>query len=150
MKFDPDVYPILEFINKNPNAEETREYAFKYAINFYNEKKYFEAHEVWEFQWRKEEGDFKLFIQALIQIAVAMNKLYVNVNLAGALSQTKLALEKMKLLEQRNNIDDRENKFLANLIVNLNLLIYLLSNELEYITYLPPEIPVESYLFFIG
>ena len=132
MKFDPDVYPILEKISKHSTPED------------------FEAHEVWEFQWKKETGDCKLFIQSLIQISVAMNKIYVNVNLVGALSQTNLALEKLKLLEENISLPSNAKNFLASTITNLNLLVYLLTNELEYTTYLPPEFPDDCYLFFIS
>lgn len=93
MKFDIEVNPILEFISNHPKALDTREYAFSQAIDFYNRKKYFEAHEILEFQWKKEQGNQKIFLQALIQISVAMNKVFVNVNLVGALSQARLALE---------------------------------------------------------
>lgn len=150
MKFDPDVYPILEKISKHSTPEETREYAFLHALDFFRNKKYFEAHEVWEFQWKKETGDCKLFIQSLIQISVAMNKIYVNVNLVGALSQTNLALEKLKLLEENISLPSNAKNFLAITITNLNLLVYLLTNELEYTTYLPPEFPDDCYLFFIS
>ena len=144
MKFDIEVNPILEFISNHPNALDTREYAFARAIDFYNRKKYFEAHEIFEFQWKKEQGNQKLFLQALIQISVAMNKVYVNVNLVGAWSQARLALEKLLFL--KSNAPDLKNKLacLEVIVKNLKRLIDIIERkELDTSDYAPPELVPE-------
>ena len=44
------------------------------GIIFFNEGKYFDAHEIWEDQWRgMEKSPEKYFIQGLIMIAVALH-----------------------------------------------------------------------------
>ncbi|HRG44920.1 MAG TPA: DUF309 domain-containing protein [Leptospiraceae bacterium] len=144
MKFDIEVNPILEFISSHPKALDTREYAFTKAIDFYNRKKYFEAHEIFEFQWKKEQGNQKLFLQALIQISVAMNKVYVNVNLVGALSQARLALEKLLFLKSSNGFSEKKCNSLDELVENLKKLIGLIEiNELNNSDYAPPELMSE-------
>jgi len=48
--------------------------SFEKGIKFFNEGKYFEAHETWEDQWRgMEKSPEKHFIQGLIMIAVALH-----------------------------------------------------------------------------
>ncbi len=145
MKFDPEVNPILEHIQNNPVTAETREYAFSHAIDFYNGRKYFEAHEVFEFQWRKEEGDLKIFIQALIQICVTMHKIFVNVNKRGALSQATLALDKLGKLYLKDNLREEGLEHLTSLIESLKIIIAILKNERKDSYYLPPVLLAESF-----
>jgi predicted metal-dependent hydrolase len=141
LKFDIEVNPILEFISNHPKALDTREYAFSQAIDFYNRKKYFEAHEILEFQWKKEQGNQKIFLQALIQISVAMNKVFVNVNLVGALSQARLALEKLSFLKSSNVFSEKKSTRFDALMENLRKLIGLIErNELNNSDYAPPEL----------
>lgn len=148
MKFDPEVTPICEFINSNPFPEETREYAFTEAIRFYNMKKYFEAHEIFEFQWKKEKGNIKIFLQALIQISVSMNKVFVNVNRRGALSQASLALEKLISTKNTKELFASNITIIDSLKENLEKLINILSNDFEINEYLPPVLEKKS-LFYI-
>lgn len=101
MKFDPEISYILDTISSELSQEKSREYSFLNAISYYKQRKFFEAHEIFEFQWKKEEGAMKLFIQALIQVSVAMNKIHVKPNLIGAKSQLEKAMEKIdKLLHE--------------------------------------------------
>jgi hypothetical protein len=148
LKFDPEVEPILEHIRKSFDVAETREYAFTHAINFYNRKKYFEAHEVFEFQWKKETGSQKIFIQALIQISVAMNKLFVNLNLKGAFSQTKLALEKLQYIHTTHSLSEEKSAYVLSLIQNLKELVNLLEKGSgDYSNYSAPVLSVELFDF---
>lgn len=67
---------------------------FKKGIKFFNEGKYFEAHETWENQWRNiEKSPEKYFIQGLIMIAVALHH-YKKKNYVGT----------SKLLEKGSNL----------------------------------------------
>ncbi len=148
MKFDPEINPILEHIRNYPDPVDTREYAFIHAIGFYNRKKYFEAHEVFEFQWKKESGSRKIFIQALIQISVAMNKLFVNVNLKGAFSQANLALEKLQSIQTNHSFSAEKKAYLLALIENLKELAILLEKGSgDYSNYSPPDLIVDSFDF---
>lgn len=42
------------------------------GIELFNHGEYFDAHEVWEEPWQNSRGDRRLFYQALIQAAVAL------------------------------------------------------------------------------
>jgi uncharacterized protein len=140
LKFDPEVNSICEFIQLNPIPEATRDYAFTHAIEFYNREKFFEAHEIFEFQWKKEKGYAKLFLQSLIQISISMNKVFVNINKKGALSQATLALDKLIRLQECDGFSKEENLLFDPLKQNLKRLIELLKNDLEINDYLPPAL----------
>lgn len=141
MKFDPEIMHILKKITEVPNPDSTREYAFQKAICYYNNQKYFEAHEIFEFQWKKETGELKLFIQALIQIAIAMNKIYVKPNLKGAISQTNNALNKLRLLINTTENSVLKRNSMQPLIDNLEYLLVLSSYEkIEFSNYSPPQL----------
>jgi len=150
LKFDPEVNPILDFIKSTVDPVATRKYAFEHGVQFYNRKKYFEAHEIFEFQWKKESGRLKIFIQALIQISVAMNKLYVNINLKGAISQAKLALEKILNLRSSNCFTLKGKSYSDELIQNLQELIFLLEPSFADISnYSPPKLLSEVEELFL-
>lgn len=40
----------------------------------FNDRQFFEAHEVWEDAWRRTEGDERRFLQGLIQVAAGFVK----------------------------------------------------------------------------
>lgn len=131
MKFDAEVALILNKIQSQNDPEPTREYAFTHAITFYNRNQYFEAHEIFEFQWKKEKGHQKIYIQALIQICISMNKVFIKVNHVGALSQAKLAREKLLLLLENNYTIEIHN-YLQDLVVSLNKWIdWLIANNTD-------------------
>lgn len=56
--------------------------AFKEGIRLFNAQKYFEAHEALEAVWLKAEGEEKVFLHGLIQIAAAFHH-YARGNPAG-------------------------------------------------------------------
>ena len=45
------------------------------GVALFNEASFFEAHEVWEDSWRASEGEVRIFLQGLIQIAAGFVKL---------------------------------------------------------------------------
>jgi uncharacterized protein len=45
---------------------------FAEGIRLFNQGNFFEAHEVWEQEWKVSEGEEKVFYQAIIQAAVAL------------------------------------------------------------------------------
>jgi predicted metal-dependent hydrolase len=45
------------------------------GINFFNQGRYFEAHEAWEDLWRETAGASRLFYQGLVQAAVGLHHL---------------------------------------------------------------------------
>ena len=44
----------------------------------FNAQQYFEAHEVWEVAWRREAGEPRVLLQALIMVAAGCHKATVN------------------------------------------------------------------------
>jgi predicted metal-dependent hydrolase len=58
---------------------------FEEGIRRFNQGEFFEAHEVWEHQWRRAEGAERVFLQGLIQAAVALCHLRRS-NYRGAVS----------------------------------------------------------------
>jgi predicted metal-dependent hydrolase len=65
------------------------------GINFFNEGRFFEAHEVWEDLWRDSGGPLRLFYQGLVQAAVGLHHLSHG-NLDGARSVLHRATEKLE------------------------------------------------------
>jgi hypothetical protein len=136
MKFDPEVTPILEYLQSIKNPDSTRDFAFQKGVEFYKRAKFFEAHEIFEFQWKKEEGELKLFQQALIQICIAMNKIFVNVNHIGAESQLIKAKDKLESLLNKNFFTEKGKLFTLDLLVNIHLCLKILSsNEKSFENY---------------
>ena len=67
---------------------------FAEGIALFNEGRYFECHEAWEQVWLREQGDENLFVQGLIQIAVAILHAERG-NLVGAKSLSEKGLSKL-------------------------------------------------------
>jgi hypothetical protein len=76
-----------------PTADDLAGTLLKGAVLF-NQGLFFEVHEVLEAQWKQEAGDLKVFLQGLIQVAVAFYHLE-NQNYRGALILLKEGQEKL-------------------------------------------------------
>jgi len=63
----------------------------------YRRAEFFDAHEHWEDVWRGLQEPEKSFVQALIQIAVALHHLQAG-NSAGAVSLLQRALRRIEIL----------------------------------------------------
>jgi uncharacterized protein len=61
------------------------QHLFTRGVELFNRSEFYEAHEVLEDVWRSESGSHKLFVQGLIQVAVALHH-YSTGNLVGARS----------------------------------------------------------------
>jgi len=46
---------------------------YERGLELFNSAEFYEAHEVWEDAWRPEVGPQRLFLQGLIQVAVALH-----------------------------------------------------------------------------
>jgi predicted metal-dependent hydrolase len=64
------------------------------GIIFFNDGRYFDAHEAWEDLWRESGGPLRFFYQGLVQSAVGMHHL-VNGNTNGATAQLRKCLAKL-------------------------------------------------------
>ena len=63
----------------------------------YRRSEFFDAHEHWEDVWRELEAPEKSFLQALIQVTVALHHLRTG-NSAGAVSLLRRALRRIETL----------------------------------------------------
>ena len=71
------------FPNMAPGLVSAREVAIQKGVLLFNHHLFFEVHEILEEQWKQETGEIRLFLQGLIQIAVAFHHLG-NRNFRGA------------------------------------------------------------------
>lgn len=74
---------LLLMAHSLPPLTESQQRFFREGIRLFNEEKFFECHEALEQAWLAASGGQKLFLQGLIQVAVAMHHLRRN-NLEGA------------------------------------------------------------------
>jgi hypothetical protein len=58
---------------------------YRRGIQLFNERHFFDAHEIWEDVWRETNGPEKKFLQGLIQVAVAFHHQSTG-NVVGACS----------------------------------------------------------------
>ena len=65
------------------------------AIRLFNERYFFEAHEVLEEVWRQEHGEPRLFLQGLIQVCAGYHH-FQNGNLVGAITLLQRGADKMR------------------------------------------------------
>jgi predicted metal-dependent hydrolase len=69
------------------------------GILFFNDRDFFEAHEVWEDVWTEAAGPQRRFYQGLIQAAVALHH-FRNGNVRGALKLYRTGRAYMEPLDQ--------------------------------------------------
>lgn len=74
------------------------------ALKLYNESRYFHAHEILEDQWKKETGAIKIYFHALIQICLALVKVFEKPNEKGAKDQSERAYIKLDKLLSSNEL----------------------------------------------
>src|SRR5262245_53474801 len=72
----------------------------QFGINYFNEGRYFEAHEAWEDLWRQTRGPLRLFYQGLVQAAVGCHH-HTQGNVTGAQAQLKKSLTKLEQYPDR-------------------------------------------------
>lgn len=77
-----------------PDQEASLSLALHKGTLLFNHHLFFEVHEVLEAQWAQENGEVKLFLQGLIQVAVAFHH-WENRNLRGAVSLLQDGVEKL-------------------------------------------------------
>jgi predicted metal-dependent hydrolase len=68
---------------------------FSHGITLFNTKEFFECHDIWEEMWQEERSERRLFLQGMIQAAVACYHLS-NGNTTGAISQYQKSLDKLR------------------------------------------------------
>ena len=65
------------------------------GVALFNAGKFWEAHEAWEDAWREEEGDTRVFLQGLIQIAAGYFKATVQDQPRGCVKLLTSGLDKV-------------------------------------------------------
>ena len=75
--------------------------SFNYALNLFNDQKWYEAHDVFEEIWNNLDGDERQIIQGILQVSVSQFHLSKG-NLNGA---TILLGEGLGRIKNRTNID---------------------------------------------
>ncbi|HYZ88718.1 MAG TPA: DUF309 domain-containing protein [Myxococcales bacterium] len=64
----------------------------------FDEGKFWEAHEAWEEAWLTEDGDVRLFLQGLIQVAAGYHKATVQLQPNGCVKLLRSGLDKLEPL----------------------------------------------------
>ena len=91
------------------------ERGLKQGFIFFNEQRYWDAHEIWEMFWRElPPGELRIFFHGLIQTAMAYYKIFDEPNLTGARSLLTKALEKFSASDEIQLIMDQTH-FTASL-----------------------------------
>jgi predicted metal-dependent hydrolase len=65
----------------------------------FNARLFWEAHEAWEEAWMEEEGDARLFLQGLIQVAAGYYKAFVQKQPVGCVKLLGTGLDKLRPLD---------------------------------------------------
>ncbi len=71
---------------------------FLRGIELFNHEQFYECHDVLEKIWLEEVGEERLFLQGMIQVAVAFYH-YQNGKRGAARSMLKLAMEKLRAVD---------------------------------------------------
>lgn len=97
-----DIEPA-EFRNRHGALTNLNDAATGFRLGWiaFHERRFWEAHEIWEFFWHEmPPDDTRLFFHALIQVAMAWYKLYDAPNIIGAHSLLTKALEKFRVVPE--------------------------------------------------
>src|SRR5215510_2654262 len=78
------------------------------GIFFFNDGRYFEAHEAWEDMWRGTRGPLRLFYQGLVQAAVGLHHLSRGNSNGGRAQLTKSLAKLSEYPDSFCKIDNRK------------------------------------------
>ena len=130
------------FVNKKQSIFLETHFSFRLGQLYFNERRYWEAHEAWELFWHQYDinNDYRIFLQGLIQCASACFKLTgESINLDGALSLFKKSLEKFNkvsyLLDKYLVTIEGKKSLYEYITYNVEMLTHN-RNEFRYIPYL--------------
>lgn len=77
------------------------------GVRLFNQRQYFEAHDILEEVWIRRTGKEKIFYQGLIQVAVGLYKIAVG-NQGGAVSLLTKGLDKLRSVRDLDSPLDLE------------------------------------------
>ncbi|TGJ99341.1 DUF309 domain-containing protein [Leptospira semungkisensis] len=129
MEFDPEILSILEKIKTEKEANSTFDFAWSQGRKLYLDGRYFELHEVFEFQWKKETGGRRFLLHGWIQLAISLNKIFVKPNIRGAKMQAEKAKQKFESLASTGELSSIGEEWNRDIIEFLNGLLSLFSGE---------------------
>jgi len=82
---------------------------FKLGWLAFHERRYWEAHEIWEMYWQEmPPGELRIYFHALIQMAMAWYKIFTVPNLKGAISLLSKALVKFQVTQEIQLLKNQE------------------------------------------
>ncbi|MBF3375544.1 DUF309 domain-containing protein [Leptospira borgpetersenii] len=123
MKFDPEIVALFEYIASTSDPEETIDFAYQNGERLFREGKYFEAHEVLEFQWKKDSGIRKIFLQGIIQLSVSLHKIYGKPNGRGSRMQAERSKEKLEAVFRSGSLSEKGRRTIFDLLQSLDQII---------------------------
>ncbi len=74
---------------------------FREGVEFFNQSKYWEAHEVWEHVWRQIPDESRIFFQGMIQAAAGYYRVKEYPSYVGALNNFEKAFTKLEPFPDR-------------------------------------------------
>ncbi|MGJ4747128.1 DUF309 domain-containing protein [Leptospira sp. SA-E8] len=128
MEFDPEILSILEKV-KQGDADSSFDYAWEEGRKLYLNGRYFELHEVFEFQWKKEAGGRRLLLHGWIQLAISLNKVFKKPNIRGSKMQAEKSKEKFLKLSETGELSPFGKEQITHLIAYLEKLLSLFESE---------------------
>ena len=72
--------------------------ALRRGAALFDAGRFWDAHEAWEEAWLEEEGDVRLFLQGLIQVAAGYHKATVQLQPNGCVKLLRSGLDKLETL----------------------------------------------------
>lgn len=120
---------LFETITAASDAESTADFAYQNAERLFRSGKYFEAHEVLEFQWKKESGERKTFFQGIIQLSVSLHKIFVKPNGRGSRMQAERSREKLESLYRSEALSEFGKKETESLLGELDSILGLFEGD---------------------
>ncbi|WP_367898954.1 DUF309 domain-containing protein [Leptospira sp. WS58.C1] len=128
MEFDSEILSILEKV-KQGDPDSSFDYAWAEGRKLYLKGRYFELHEVFEFQWKKETGSRKYLLHGWIQLAISLNKVFKKPNIRGSKMQAEKSKEKFIKLSETGELSLNGEIQIAGIISYLETLLNLFESE---------------------
>lgn len=145
---------LFDVITATPDPEKTVDFAYQNAKQLFQRGKYFEAHEVLEFQWKKDFGPRKTFLQGIIQLSVSLHKIFVKPNGRGSRMQATKAKEKLESILHSPALSEVGRRETLELLSSLDRILGLYNGDellIEKVsTFSIPTIPEDWRELFKG
>ncbi|EPG75340.1 PF03745 domain protein [Leptospira fainei serovar Hurstbridge str. BUT 6] len=132
MEFDPEILAILDRIRNTSDPESSFSFAWMEGRRLYFAGNYFELHEVFEFQWKKEFGARKLLLHGWIQLAISLNKIFVKPNIRGARMQAEKSKQKFDALLQFAELSSAGRSHALKTIQFLEILLTKFNGDIDW------------------